>query len=58
MAKSISTPKIRVWGTAAGRGTTADAAPGAFTIQEYDTTDYPEKDWRTIITVEQIKGGE
>jgi hypothetical protein len=47
--------KIRVWGLAAGRGTTKEAAHGALCIREYETEEYPSKDWLEIIAVERIK---
>ncbi|MBN1224400.1 MAG: hypothetical protein JXB23_14225 [Candidatus Aminicenantes bacterium] len=47
--------KIRVWGLANGRGTTAGAAYGAFCIKEYETEQYPLKDWLRVIAVERIK---
>ena len=47
--------KIRVWGLAAGRGTTKEAAHGALCIREYETEQYQLKDWLRVIAVERIK---
>lgn len=46
--------KIRVWGLAAGRGTTQGAARGALCVREYETDEYPLKDWLRVIAVERI----
>ena len=44
---------VRVWGLAAGRGTTKDAVRGAFTWQEYrDRASIPRRDWRRILIIE------
>ena len=43
-----------VWGIAAGRGTTKEAAPGAFTVREY-RTEVPKNDWREIISITKSK---
>jgi len=43
---------VRIWGLAAGRRSTKDAAPGAFTWREYPTPQAAreaEPDWRVII---------
>ncbi len=45
----------RVWGTAEGIGSTKEAAPGAFTWKEYDSPNYPKKDWRYIISIEKVE---
>ena len=46
----------RVWGVAAGRGSTKDAAPGAFTWQEYPgRSAVPREDWRAIIIIEAVR---
>jgi len=47
--------KIRVWDLAAGRGTTKEAAFAAFYVREYETENYPLKDWLRVIAVERIK---
>jgi hypothetical protein len=45
---------IRIWGLAAGRGTTKDAARGAFTWREYaGEKDIPRSDWLQIICIEK-----
>jgi len=45
---------ICVWGLAAGRGTTSDAARGAFTCREYPSeADIPKRDWLEIIKIEK-----
>jgi len=50
------TERIRVWGLAAGRGTTKDAAPGAFTWCEYESrAAIPTQDWRTIIAISRAR---
>jgi hypothetical protein len=47
--------QIRVWGLAAGRGSTSAAAPGAFTWREYaGDTDIPRQDWLHIIKIEKL----
>ena len=46
-----------IWGLAAGRGTTKEAAPGAFTWREYKTGDIPHTDWLEIISIEKAEGG-
>lgn len=45
---------VRVWGLAAGRGTTSDAARGAFTWREYASEkEIPRTDWQQIISIEK-----
>ena len=57
------TPKVEVWGTSAGRGSTKEAAYGALTWREYASLEEFEKarnDWLHIIAVsekEQPGGG-
>jgi len=56
---------IEVWGIAAGRGSTADAAPGAFTCRLYrwnsgrhgESADspVPENDWRVILSRVEVE---
>ena len=47
--------KIRVWGLAAGRGSTGNAARGAFTWREYASeSDIPRRDWLDIIKIERL----
>jgi len=46
--------KVRVWGLAAGWGTTADAARGAFTWREYDTVSFPLRDWLKVLKIEKL----
>lgn len=46
--------KYRVWGIAAGHGSTADASPGALCWREYTTQNFPRDDWREIIGVQKI----
>lgn len=46
--------KYEVWGIAAGRGSTKEAAPGAFTVREY-SGDIPERDWRVIISKQKTE---
>ena len=47
--------KIRVWGLAAGRGTTAEAARGAFCCREYNSIqDIPNADWLDILRIEEL----
>lgn len=54
-AQPSATPKIRVWGIAAGRGSTQDAAQGAFTWRDYTEHDYPAQDWRHVIRIEVLR---
>lgn len=44
---------FRVWGLAAGVRTTAEAARGAFTWQDY-SCDIPREDWLTIVIIEEL----
>ena len=45
---------VIVWGIAAGRGATKDAAPGAFTWAQYDSREMlDKKDWQTILFYEK-----
>jgi hypothetical protein len=47
---------VRVWGLAAGRGSTRRAAPGALCWREYPGRGVlPENDWRVIIAMEPVK---
>jgi hypothetical protein len=47
---------VRVWGLAAGRGSTREAAPGALCWMEYPgRDDIPLSDWRAIICIEPGK---
>lgn len=47
--------QVRVWGLAAGRGSTSAAARGAFTWREYASeTDIPRQDWLDIIKIEKL----
>ena len=44
--------KVIVWGLAAGRRTTKEAAPGALAWREYaDRSAIPRDDWRVIIAI-------
>ena len=46
---------VRVWGLAAGRGSTRAAAPGALCWREYAFPAHiPRADWRVIIAVRPI----
>jgi hypothetical protein len=46
--------KVTVWGLAAGRGTTSEAARGAFTWREYASeADIPKRDWLEIVTIKK-----
>ncbi len=52
--------KIRVWGLAAGHGTTAEAARGAFTWKEYADMQTAKAavsvgDWLHILWFEEIR---
>jgi hypothetical protein len=53
-------PTVRVWGLAAGRGSTSEAARGAFTCREYTTQtvayeiEIPRQDWLKITFIEPI----
>jgi len=47
---------VRVWGTAAGKGSTKEAARGAFTWREYPTRDAARAaagDWLAIAAIEK-----
>jgi len=47
--------QVRVWGLAAGRGSTSEAAHGAFTWREYaNEQDIPRPDWLHIIKIEKL----
>jgi hypothetical protein len=47
--------QVRVWGLAAGRGSTREAARGAFTWREYASeSDIPRPDWLVIINIEKL----
>jgi len=52
IAKPEPKPKKVVWGLAAGRGTTKEAARGAFTTREYEG-EVPAADWLDIIGIEE-----
>jgi hypothetical protein len=44
----------RVWGLAKGRGSTEEAARGAFTVREYPVNEsIPKSDWMNIISIEK-----
>jgi hypothetical protein len=46
--------RVIVWGLAAGRGTTKDAARGAFTWREYASREViPTADWLEILAIEE-----
>ena len=48
---------IRIWGIAWGRGTTQDAAIGAFTWRDYTTEEkanQAERDWQVILKKERV----
>jgi|APFre7841882654_1041346.scaffolds.fasta_scaffold08822_11 hypothetical protein len=45
---------IEVWGIASGRGSTKDAARGAFTWRRYNTKNFPRQDWLIILTVKNL----
>ncbi len=51
----VEAPKYRVWGLAKGWRSTKDAAPGAFTWQEYTPEELEEgkKDFQVIIFIER-----
>ncbi len=51
----VEAHKYRVWGLAKGRRSTKDAAPGAFTWQEYTLEELEEgkKDFQVIIFIER-----
>lgn len=43
---------VEVWGIAAGWGSTESAAPGAFTVRTYASTEDAEdalRDWRQVL---------
>jgi len=45
---------VIVWGIAAGRGATKDAAPGAVTWTQYDSSEMVDKKaWQTILFYEK-----
>jgi len=46
--------RIIVWGLAAGRGTTKEAARGAFTWRQYASREsIPAGDWLEILAIEE-----
>lgn len=47
---------VRVWGLAAGRGSTREAAPGALCWENYPSrSEIPRGDWRVIIAIRPVK---
>lgn len=46
--------EFEVWGLAAGRKSTKDAARGAFTWQRYKTPNFDKKDWLMIVSVKEV----
>jgi hypothetical protein len=59
MRKPIKPAAVEVWGIAAGRGTTKEAARGAFTFREYKDIEECEKvkgDWLEIVCIRERAG--
>lgn len=45
--------EVIVWGLAAGRGSTVDAAPGALAWRKYPSREaIPQQDWRIILAIQ------
>ena len=42
---------VTVWGLAAGRGSTKEAARGAFTCRDYPADNIPRADWLAILYI-------
>jgi len=42
---------VTVWGLAAGRGSTKDAARGALTCRDYPEDNIPQADWLKILYI-------
>ena len=45
---------VEVWGLAAGRNSTKEAARGALTWRHYEPGNVPKEDWLQIISIREV----